>query len=331
MEVNEAQGSATSTETTSVETSGATTAPQETATSVEASVSPAGGATTETASGQQTSIPAYTPNFGYRAMREEKQFPEWMRPFVKTKSEEDNFRSLLCKADALDPIKTERDQYRDNLQRLQTAAERRPGDFLQATGMRQALSAAAKSDPLAFLELTGMSMQDLIGMTSKALKIQDMSPEEKSALEQYRRQTHEYQTTQQSYQDLQAQHQQMRMEVHNMQLDSALADPQVSAFVRAYDERAGEGAFRNRVEAMGNVLFHQTNQYMSPRDVVKMTFEQESKIFSPIVTHTASQAPVTRPATIPNVGGNGRMSAVKSAPKSIADLRKRAEEISMEG
>lgn len=74
---------------------------------------PAAGSTDggdDAAAAAAAAAPAYTPNYKYTVQRQEKEIPEWARPFVTSAEIEKQVRETFERADGLDVVKSHRDQ-----------------------------------------------------------------------------------------------------------------------------------------------------------------------------------------------------------------------------
>ena len=258
-------------------------------------------------------------------MREEKNFPDWVKPHLTSKEIEDNYRSLFCKADALEHIKTERDDYRGRLGALEQAAQNAPDQFLKATGMQEVLQRAAQEDPLSFLELSGLPKEALLHLASRILEMEELPPHQRQVIEENRTLRRKVQDTESRYSRLEPEANDIRKELHEDRMERALSVPEIAEFAKAYDERRGKpGAFRRRADLLGNQLFLETKKYVLPSEVVRMCFEEEKQIFGPL-SSPGTQSTTTNhgaPPVIPSPGTGNRTSPVKGSPKSLDDLRK---------
>lgn len=266
--------------------------------------------------------PAYTPNFRYKAFQQEKEFPEWLRKAVTSKEEEEQFRSLLCKADGLDGLKP-------RYQQLQEA-------HADAAGRLETLAKYAKDDLHSFFEACGIERKRLVDWLLKADEI-ERDPQRKEAWQAQRTAQQREAQIQQQFEEQQARFQHLEATNHQMQLRTVMSDPDVSAFGKSFDAKLGDGAFMAHIFNVGNSHFLENGKNLSPAEACAMVIRQYHRLVADSVsaTPTAPAAPMTSADGMPVVApvkpiptlGNGSSNTGKPKIKNLDDLRKRAEQL----
>lgn len=267
--------------------------------------------------------PAYAPNFRYKAFQEEKEFPEWLRKAVTSKEEEEQFRSLLCKADGLDGLKPKYQQLREA--------------HADSSGRLETLAKLRKEDLHGFFEACEIGRKELVDWIIKTDEIQ-RDPVRKEAWEGQRQAQQREAQIQRQFEQQEERFQQMAATNHQMQMRSVTNDPDVSAFGKAFDAKLGEGAFMAHIYNVGNAhyLEHQTN--LSPAEATAMVIRQYHRLVADNASPAQSGAPagqmtsadgmpVVAPVKpIPSLG-NGSSNTGKPKIKNLDDLNKRAEQV----
>ena len=274
--------------------------------------------------------PVFEPDYSYKVYDERKEFPEFIRSLVKDKESEENIRSILCKADGLEPMKEkygttkkERDEYKENFNNLFAGVN--------------SLNDLAKKDVGLFLDRSGVSDEQIITYVSSLLKAKE-DPDTGRVFDGQRESARDAYTARSEQDRINRENDKLRAENHEYYMGQALSDQTVAPFVGHYDSQWGAGAFEALVNKKGDNLFIQQIN-ISPHEAVRAVYtrlamQPGAQSFSqPVVPQVQPVTPNFQPPvkpvtpykpppTIPNVGQGGTGSPTKVRIKSLEDLKK---------
>lgn len=295
--------------TPAVETPQASAAPQES--------TPAPAAISE--------APKYEPNYKFTIGKDEKEFDEWARPWVKNKEDEDRVRDLFTRAHGLDSVKERYKQSQDHLKVERAEKENLQGFYTELD------SYINRRDFQAFIDRTGIPEDLVLEWVKKRLEYEEMDPQKKYAYDREREFRKNSYAESARLQQLEQQNQQILAQQRNFELDAALSKPEVAEIVKAFDEasrRNGTPSFREEVIQRGIAKFHASQKDL-PAEVV---VSELAKMFSHMVVPKAQPTQPTpvpvaiaKPPVIPHVGG-GNTSPVERQIRTLEDLEKYRDE-----
>jgi hypothetical protein len=273
-------------------------------------------------------VPAYEPDWTYKAMGEERHFPEWVRGAVTSKEQEDELRSILAKAGGLEHFETKNKEYETRINDHYAPLEERFNQ--QNAALEQLNGYANKGDWKSFFEGMGVPNNVILDYAKSIFEYQDMTPEQRQQVDHQRQmQLHNEQLVGQN-QAYESQVQNTAVQLRTMQLDMELNRPDVASFASKFDEVAGRpGAFKENVILRGQNVWNTQKVDLTPDVLVKQVMEMypgfANQQTAPQATPTQA-TPTTQtvvknnPPVIPNVKG-GSQSPVKKQINSIADLK----------
>lgn len=262
-------------------------------------------------------------------MREEKDFPDWAKPFVTSEDLEKNFRDVLERADGLADVK----QHRDTLVSENTQMREQWAPFVRDA--QEALGHAKRGDLKSFFEKVGI---DDTAVLKHALAIMEAreNPAAAAESERMRQVQLENQRLQQQLTQTNSGYEQFQVQTRTMQLDSTLARTDTLAAVTAFDARVGKpGSFRAEVIRRGQA-YAAMGQDPTVEQVVGEMLQligwQGGETPAPAQEVGAAggdgaDGAETPPASaqgkpvLPNLKGKGG-SPVKKLPRSTDDIRK---------
>ncbi len=278
---------------------------------------------------EKPEVPSFTPNFGYRVLKEEKEIPEEFRSLVKDEASEKKVRDLFERADGLEPVKAHRDQ----LQKEVEGFNKDWVPYIQKT--EAALDAARKGDFRSFFEKVGLSDEQIFQYARERLELRK-DPARFAAEETSRRDTQRAQELEQSNSQWQSQYLQIAATQRDMELKFTLERPELREVVKAFEERLGApGAFRSEVIRIAQGYAAQGND-LPVETVVNHVAEQFKKMSGwtpgakpPIQTATPPVTPGTGRSTtktIPNISGKAT-SPAKRVLKTLAEIKAYGKEL----
>jgi hypothetical protein len=265
--------------------------------------------------------PAYTPDFSYKVYDEQKEFPEFIRPLVTDKEMEEQVRSILCKADGLDGLKPKHEKKVKDYEELLARNQELQNNIEQ-------MKYFAENDLDTYLQFGNVSEDKLLAHVQNKLRLAELPPEERQEYERGRKAQQELYDVKNRLSQYESQNQNLMMQQHDIQLDQALNMPEVAQYREYFDSQAGPGAFKEEITKHGAAVYYQTGQSITPMEATRATFERFQKLM-PMqqTTMNAPQPAQQQTQTIPNVGSGRGVAPTKPSFKSIADLKKHAEQL----
>lgn len=294
---------------------------------------PGGGAAGAAAAGTQgqagEGVPnPFTPNFKYKVLKEEKELPEWARPFVTSADLEKQFKDTFERADGIESVK----QHRDSLLEQNSAMQEEWGPVVQNT--QTALGHLQKGDLDSFFEVVGIPEVQVLKYALHRLQLRD-NPAALQQHEQQRQLQLENQRLQQELQHTSGGYQNLAVQTREIQLDTHLGRPEILSAVQSFDARVGKaGAFRAEVIRRGQAYAAQgvdapvnqlTEEILSligwqGQNPPPASGQNGQGAAAPVV---GAEPPATggKPPVLPHLRGRGTSSPVKKAPRSTDELR----------
>lgn len=272
-------------------------------------------------------IPAYTPNFKFKSLGEEKEFDEFIRGAIKDVETEKKVRELYERSHGVDFIKKQRDHIRTELQ--STKSKWAPVE----AEMKQAAFYLQQNDLFKFAEMFGITEQKLVESVEQRLKYYQMSPEQRAVYDQRRQamdQNFQLQNENVSTQDTLLNQQ---AEMVEMGLQMMMTSPDMQSMGSQYDSRAGKpGSFQEAVLKMGDYLTRTSGRFVpvheAAKEVIKMAaLQAHPQAAAPNQVPPAPQvvSPPQKP-TITSIQAKP-VSPVKAKVRNLDDLRKLQKEM----
>lgn len=271
----------------------------------------------ETAPMEEIPAQEWAPSLKFKVLKEEHEFPEWSREFVKSKEIEDQFVDLFTKANALEHQKKRRGEIEDNFAKLQSDYDSKMSDARQLAEIvsqhNQRISSNDPKEQLLALQNAGLSEKGLLDIARHVLDLQRMDPSQRQAYDQQfqqREQLTQYQRQlSQTNESLQAAQQQAA----RAELTSFLSTKR--DMMNEYEARDGnnEGDFQQDFINFGVALQSKLGQEIEWKDAMK----QFKKV------HGLGK-PKSKPApkVLPNLRSIGH-SPIEKDITSMDDIRKR--------
>jgi hypothetical protein len=148
-----------------------------------------------------------------------------------------------------------------------------------------------------------------------------MSPEQRAERESVAETRRKAYTTEKQYKTLEQQYQSQVAQMREIQVDTAIMQPEIKAVVDSYNARRGSpNAFKELVYMVGNQHYYSTGKDIPVELAIK---EAQGLIGHVPQQQIVAQAPVMptkeNKPTLPNVQGSNT-SVVDKQPRSIADI-----------
>jgi hypothetical protein len=286
-------------------------------------------ATGPAAQANQTTVPvvgadgkvAYVPNYKYKAALQEKELDPFFHPLIKDPESEKKVKELFSKVDAFDFIKGKKEHVESQFQTLMDDYDSMSGTVTRFN------DSVKRGDLSSAFRLAGISKEQIFKWTQSQLQLMDMPPEQRQQYEQYEQAQAQKYDLEEKVSSLQQQYEQQAVQARTIQLEMALARPEVARFAEAWDRNGEPGSFRNFVAEEARKFYYEQKQDLSPEQAVAMVMQKFGKFLN--VGDSASQSPqaipqqqISRqnPPVIPNVTGKAS-SPIKKVPRSIEDLK----------
>jgi hypothetical protein len=287
---------------------------------------PPAATTDASAAANANAAPApFTPNYKFKSGEVEGEVDEFLRPIIKDADTEAKIKDLYTKAFGLDKVKT----------RLTGEVESWKGKATEVTEkygkLSESLSALShhinRGDFDSFFGALKIPEAKVYQWLQKKLQEQDMTPEQRSDLQRQREEGNKLYLLERQNQELMQRQEQFQAQQNQVMLDQTLSSPEIASIAQDFDARVGvPGTFRQEVIKRGITLYHLHGR--DPHEVVADLMGTIGKVFTPAAGATGLQANTQaavpqKPPVIPNVQGKSS-SPVKTAPKSIKELREKA-------
>jgi hypothetical protein len=266
---------------------------------------------------------AYSPNYKFKVMDEEKEMDEWLRGVIKDPDTEKKARELYEKAYGLDHVKPKYETLKKEYDGLTNQWGSVSGELKKVGAFLQ------NKDFGSFFETFKLTDEDIFKYALDKLEYYQLDPAKKEQVDMQSQRSRQMYDLQQENERLKAMHEQAEVGGLETSLNQAVAAPHVVSIASNFDANAGQaGAFRQAVIAHARAQFHVLGRDLEPQEAVESflkTFglSQQASQSAPVaqagIENTNSAQ--ARPKTIPTVKG-GSSSPVKQQVKTLDDLRK---------
>lgn len=272
--------------------------------------------------------PTYEPDFTYKVYDEVRELPENVRQYIKDKETEDMFREIYGKSGAFDTVK---EKYSGLKEKVDTHYSKIENDYNSLNGTLDELSQMVqRNDMHSFFQALGVPEEKIMQYALQRAEYQEMSPEQRAQFDNQYQQSWQSQNLAKENQQLQDRIQQQEIQTRTLLLDNELAKN--ADFVSRFDERFGQGAFRQEVINAGTLAFQTEGRDLMPGEIVGRLQNKYGSLFveqanqQPQQVANNNQVVSRKPEqpTLPNVQG-GSNSPAQKVVTSLADLRKLAD------
>lgn len=276
-------------------------------------------------------VPAYNPNYKYKAFGNEKELDEFWRPLVKDQDSEKKVKDLFTRADAFDDLKTRHESTQSEFNELVTEYTALDKDVRKIMNFRNS------GDLDNFFASLKIPKEQIFKWVEQKLELQSLPPEQRHAIEMQAQERQQRYDLEQQHSQLEQQYQNQAVQARTMQLDMTLSRPDVSSVASAVDSRLGRiGAFRDLVVEEAQKVYFSSGRDLSAEEATQQVMQKYGKLFDQgpgpqaQMQTPVQMAQVNGKPVIPAVQGKGT-SPIKKAPKSIDDLRAMSRELSNNG
>jgi len=218
-------------------------------------------------------LPAYAPNFIFKAHGKENELPEMFRGLVKDADSEKQVKEIFEKAYGMENMREKNVKASEQINYYEK--ELVPPLMKQHEMLQEITGFIGKKDFDSVFDLAGIDLRDLQEWMYKKLSINDLPPEQQSIYNQNRelqKQQYEYEKKVRSYEQ---QNENASQEQHRQQLNSLsdslnfeLSQPQIQSVVKNYDQERGQGAFQTKVIKYAAFVSQTEGRELSPKEAI---------------------------------------------------------------
>lgn len=278
--------------------------------------------------------PAYVPNYKLKVYDEEKELEDkFLKDLIKDADSEKKVKEIAQKYLGFDTVKSRHEKVKTEFTEYQKQAQ----PVVEYYNHAQNLLANKRYDD--FFELIKVPENEVMAWAVKRVQELQAPPEERQRIQYQRQMEKEKQFYESQTMTLQQQQQSQMAQFRAQELSWVMQKPDVQAVASAYDAKHGANSFKMLVRDKG--LAHHAATNGREDLTAEQAVGEVMKLLSPFVNQTnssgatmpgaAPQQPALipqngAPPIIPNVAGKGT-SPVKKQVRSIADLKKRSEEL----
>jgi hypothetical protein len=264
----------------------------------------------------------YQPNYKFKVYDEEKEFDEWVRPYV-TKDTEDKVRDLYTKAYGLDGVKSKLEKTREEL----ANNEVRYGQL--NTGLLEVQKMIESGDLENFFKVINVKDDAIYEYVRNRLAYEQADPEARQRHDQEAEMRRQNMLLQRQNELLNQQVVGGTYDYHARELEQTVSQPQVAEFAKRFDEKFGNGSFIDEVTQVGLYNYRKNGVDLTVPQAVdtvlkKYTaFEPQQQVAQMPQGNGIPQKIITKTITkntIPNTGGDSNVSPTQKEITSLAEI-----------
>lgn len=279
---------------------------------------------------------AYQPNFKFKANKQELEFDELFKGLVKDADTEKKIRKLHEDAFGLEPVKA----YAENLKQKHGEVSTK---FNAIDRDLRMLSHHVRNDDFdSFFGDLQIPKDKIFNWVQKKLNEMSLEPAAQAELERNRQANRENFYLAEENNQFKSSQVEQSVQARTYELDMEIIKPDVAEIAQSFDAKVGRpGAFREECMNRGALAWQFAKKDISAAEAVQQVMSLMGRVMSPVAPATpvqvsgqpggqnppASNVVVSPPPVIPNISGKST-SPVRTAPKSVADLRKLAKNYS---
>lgn len=283
-------------------------------------------------------VPAFTPNFKFKAANKEHEIPDFLRSVIKDEQSQKFIHQLFEKAYGIDTVKERFNSVRQEFQQL----EQTHGKVMGTVQLGR--EAYQRGDLDTVFKTFRIDENKVLQWAVRKVQLSQMPPDQRQvheAREVAERRAWELERQQNSTSQ---EHLQNQSEQLMTMLDMVLEQPTYSSIAQEYDARPKrEGSpqtFRDLAIRMGEFEFHSSGKVLSPMEAAQRAADllgggtqKQPQPAAPAAPAQQATPAAPQKIVLPNVGGTGKPASTpaRAAPKSLDDLRKIHAEMTGQG
>lgn len=293
------------------------------------SVSSHSSANSQTNGQEAQGIPAYQPNFKFSVLKKEHEIPELYRSVVKDADSEKQVKELFEKAYGLDHVKSERAKLQDEYKTYKTQTEPILKIASQLEYHRK------QGDLGGYFKTLGLSREQIFQWAVQQAEIEQLPEHQRRVYDQQQEaQLRAYQLEQQ-LQERDQQFQAYQVQQRQAELDFTLSKPDVSSFAQAFDQRNGEGSFRDELIQRGRMYYFSQGIDVPPEKLAQeimtrfhLQTTSPNQTTQPVQTQPVPAQPQRTTQSVPVIPNTGASASapVKKKVTSLEDIEREYQE-----
>lgn len=271
--------------------------------------------------------PQFQPNFKFKVLDKEHEIEEMFRGLIKDAETEKKIKEMHEKAYGLEPVKQQRDQFREKARTTETRLNE-INESLAEVG-----SFVKKDDFDSFFNALKIPEQKIFQWVLNKINYQQLPPEQRAIYDSQRQAQQQAYELERQNQQLAQQYQEQASQSKALELQMVMQRPDVQSVAESFDARVGRpGAFQEEVVRRGQLAWYQNRKDLTAEEAVREVLALHGNpvgAAAPQAQAPQAQTPpavAARPPVIPNVAGK-TTSPVRQAVKSLADIRKISEQL----
>lgn len=273
----------------------------------------------ETPSGDKPAD-VYTPNYKYKSYDNEYEFDEYMKPLVTNKQVEERLRELYAAQRGIEGVS----KARDKAQSEYTEYKKQWSPVLDL--VQKANKAYQSKDYDLFFKTLGVPEKEVLQYAYKRLEYMDMPQDKRAQHDQDIQLKREYHSSKEENELLKEQFQEFQKQKLSSDIDMALSNQEVAPVIKAFEERNGQGSFKEEVIARGIYIYQTTGKSPTPNEVVKDLVNkygliQQNKPVNNVQTPAESNVVQRKDVPVMKSPTGGGSSVAGKAIKSLDDLK----------
>lgn len=273
-------------------------------------------------------VPAYTPNYKFKAADKEHEFDKSIQTLIKDAQTESKIRELYEKSHGLDAVKANRQELRQENRQIKEEL----GAYKEE--INELKHYYSQGDLDSFFQKLQIPENVIYQWVVDKAKLSQLPEDQQAVYNEKRQAALQNRTLEKRLQALEVSRQEAESQSKMYGLQSEFAKPDVAQFAKAFDSKMGkEHAFWEAVCELGEYVYLKSDgkQNLTPAQCVQQAMSAYSKFIDPTQMGAAQPtagAPATAPQAnpvkvIPNVGGKS-VSPTARKIKTLDELKEYA-------
>lgn len=272
---------------------------------------------------QPAEEPAYTPNYKFKVLDQEKEFDDWIRQAVN-KDNEAKIRELYEKAHGLDHVKSQREQERQTREKTEKEFNEFYSGVQEIVGLKE-------KDLTRFFKEVNLPRHKVAQWLLEQAKLEELPEETKRVYSEREALRLREENLQRELEIAQAESVSQAVQARQRELQGVMASDEVKGIAEAFDKRVGKAnAFMDAVIRHGKAEWEASGgkRDLTPAEAVKevlsfygLSAQAASPAATPNEPATKKVVTAAKPTVLPNVGTGSSSPTGAKRPKSTDDLR----------
>jgi hypothetical protein len=222
-----------------------------------------GSAAVEGATPQEVVAQAFNPDFKIKVRKQEYEIPEMYRGLMKDPQTAEEVRKTFAKAYGLEHVQTHRDQIQTEYQSFKENAD----PVLKIA--RDFEYHRSKGDLGSVFKTLNIPKDQIYKWAVQQAELEQLPEQQRRVYDEHEQAQLRAYELEQQLQSQQEQFQQIRVYQRTNELESVLSKPDVSQFIKAFDSKNGQDAFKNEVIQRGQTYWYTQGVDVPPERLVE--------------------------------------------------------------